>query len=304
MSKEFDFIKTLNLKEIDDCKVSSSSSILQKIYSSKCLLRDYLKKYPEDENTFFHPTEMIQEFLKNWTFISSGGWASVYSFNLNDTPFKAIYKTYLGKGMNEYITSLVLNRIANKTPNFMHAYAGIICSTNPDEDSISGLCEDPKDLDNIFFFELIEGETLSKWLKNDEITKDDINNVLSQIFFSLMIANYYFDFLHNDLHPDNIMITKLSSPTEIQYDLTFNSDINKIIKIKTNYLVKILDFGDSDINKTKVIELINESKNIKGKVKNDYMLDISHLISFIKNKELEKINKEKFIEEWIKINNI
>lgn len=299
MIKDFDFIKTLNLKEKEDCKTSSKSTI----YSSKCLLRDYLVNYPEDEKTFYYPDKMIQNFLKNWTFVSSGGWASVYSFNLDNTSFKAIYKTYLGRGMNEYITALALNRISEKTPNFMHAYAGIICSTNIEEDSIQGLCED-KNLDNIFFYEWIEGETFDKWLKRNEISDLDVTNVLSQIFYSLVIANYYFDFLHNDLHPENIIIETLPEPIEIEYDLSFVPDISEKIKIKTNYLVKILDFGESDINREKVIQFLNNPEEFFNKPKKSYISDISQLISFIKNKGLEKIDKDRFIQEWTKINNI
>jgi hypothetical protein len=292
MIKDLDFIKILNFKEIEDCQKNNSV-----LYKTKCILREYLKNYPEDENNFYHPDKSFQKFLKNWKFISSGGWASVYSFNLNDTQYKAIYKTYLGKAMNEYITALVLNRITNKTPNFMHTYAGIICSTNIEEEEIKGLCEDTKDVDNIFFFEWIDGENMSKWLKRKDITVSDIINVLSQVFFSLLIANYYFDFLHNDLHPDNIMIVELSDPIEFQYDLPL---VNKKIKMKIKYLVKILDFGESDINRVKVIEYLNNEKNIISKSNQGYMIDINNLMKILKT-DLNEIDKENFIEEWIKI---
>jgi serine/threonine protein kinase len=293
MIKDLEFIKILNSKEKEDCKEENKN----KNFKVKCLLRDFLKNYPEDEKSLYHPDKFIQNFLKNFKFVASGGWASVYQFNLGDTDLKAVYKTYLNKGLYEYIIGLALNRLQDLTPNFMYTYAGIVCSTNDEDESISGLCEDEKNLDSIFFFEWVDGETLTKFLKNKgelNLKDKDIVDILSQIFFSLIIANNQFDFLHNDLHPDNILIEKLSNPIEIEYHLP---NISKGVKIKTNYLVKIIDYGESDINREKVLKGIS-----KDNVSYD-ITDIHKFVKWLKNDELSMLVKDNnFLENWIKIN--
>ena len=71
-----------------------------------------------------------------------------------------------------------------------------------------------------------------------EITEDEWLSILFQIIYSLIVAQKYYSFCHNDLHSSNIMFEP-SSDEFLYYNI-----YGKIYKIKTfGKIVKIIDFG-------------------------------------------------------------
>lgn len=70
----------------------------------------------------------------------------------------------------------------------------------------------------------------------DELSAPDKLNILFQIIFSLVVMNR-FRLVHNDLHADNILVSKLSRPITLYYKYK-----QKIFKITTQYVPYIFDW--------------------------------------------------------------
>ena len=81
-------------------------------------------------------------------------------------------------------------------------------------------------------------DTLDAYLSEIEIDEGELTAILLQVVFSLIVYQQAFQFVHNDLHTNNIMY--ISTPYEYIY-YTYNS---KIYKVKTyGKIWKIIDYG-------------------------------------------------------------
>ena len=91
--------------------------------------------------------------------------------------------------------------------------------------------------------EYIEGKTLKSM--NSEI-KDyiELAKIYYQIYGPLAKLDGYFT--HNDLHTDNIMITKMNTPIHFTYNLGEKDEEN--VSFKTKYLARMIDYGRARID--------------------------------------------------------
>jgi serine/threonine protein kinase len=180
--------------------------------------------------------------------------------------------------LHEICIGLALNELRRKIPTFMFVYGGFYCSpplslrdytnspnpmkwwseffdTNklcdPNEIPTSlMLCEYITDAVDLHTFKdmMIKG----LWGSGVKVTKSDIDNVLLQIFMAMYMAVREFDFIHGDLNPGNVLVKYFSTPLMINYE-EFN------VKIKTHYVVSIIDYGLSAINVNgKLLTTFNE----------------------------------------------
>ncbi len=82
--------------------------------------------------------------------------------------------------------------------------------------------------------EAINGTSLTEF-NLDTLSNKELAGILYQIFLALKIANQQIDFVHNDLHTGNILISQLRFNTTVIHN-------GKILAINAP-LVKIIDFG-------------------------------------------------------------
>lgn len=108
---------------------------------------------------------------------------------------------------------------------------------------------------NYLLTPIIKGKTVEK-IKFDELSASDIKNILLQICLTLKILQNEYGFVHGDLNDRNIMIEKLDNSIELQYILKDNFFKQKI-NFRTNYLVRIFDFGAGKINKFDILSKKN-----------------------------------------------
>jgi len=165
--------------------------------------------------------------------------------------------------------------------------------------------------DTVFLItKFIDGISFKKFLKM--CNKENLIEVILQLFLSLYMANTKLKFVHFDLHGKNILIEIKSEEIEIIYD---------DIIIKTRYIVKILDFEYSHIQKNGVdygvslpnINIYNENfwmhdvfkflmefYKLSYKYCPDYLILPSKLLSFFVNSQMNKhlFNKYKKINKY------
>jgi hypothetical protein len=90
--------------------------------------------------------------------------------------------------------------------------------------------------------EHIEGKTLKSIIS--KIADTEIPKIYYQIYGPLAKLDGYFT--HNDLHTDNIMITKMASPIHFTYNLG-EKDGEKV-SFTTKYLARMIDYGRARID--------------------------------------------------------
>lgn len=91
--------------------------------------------------------------------------------------------------------------------------------------------------------EYIHGLTLQDYITSEDFNIDEFIFILLQICLALHVAQKKFLFVHNDLTPWNIIIQKIKNPIDVEYII----DHEKVLKIKTNIIPVIIDYGKSHI---------------------------------------------------------
>lgn len=149
-----------------------------------------------------------------------------------------------------YIGSRFINKLRNKTPNFMYTYGIFMCnplinstktSGNNDTTTMSvNFCNDNNKNNIYLLFEKIDGVNLHDFImeiKTEKGLENLINSIL-QIIISLDIAQKEGQYVHNDLHSENVMLRTIKSPIEYNY-ITGKSKY----KMKLDYIATIIDYG-------------------------------------------------------------
>jgi hypothetical protein len=161
----------------------------------------------------------------------------------------------------------------------------------------------PSDLDKNHFFHAgllgiknsAEYITLEKFLSSNFRNPQDITLVILQILFSLWIANKEFDFVHNDLHGENILINKLNKEVEITYQLEGVTYSSQEVLLETIYVAHIIDYvyTQMTINEEDIINPSSEAKS-KDSENEDFQ---DRRESRIRG-SIEELGKISFIAGW------
>ena len=158
----------------------------------------------------------------------------------------------------------------------------------------------------ILALELME-DTLSNLIKND-LKKEEWKSILFNICFGLAVAQKHLDFIHNDLHTDNVMYIN------IKEDYKYFMYQNKYYRVPTfNKEIKIIDFargilkvGDkkyfSDVFKNDgdaggQYNYMNEGCCLKKKRKYNFNFDLARLGTTIIN-YLDDYELRNFVNSW------
>lgn len=189
----------------------------------------------------------------------SGATSNLFEVSLNDENQKEIIVKYskddTSQIIREAFIGLMINQLRPLTPNFVYTLG-----FSKSEISIS-------EKGKVIEFDHILSESNNRWFipkcrteKNSFLWMENIKNaqklsefiktcqevdfikVLLQIMNSLNIAYQKLKFCHYDFHDENILIQTLDTPIRIHYSF---EEIP--MHFETQYLVKIIDFGQSFI---------------------------------------------------------
>jgi len=130
---------------------------------------------------------------------------------------------------NEIAVGLQVNTIRKDIPNFVWTYGIIKVPPMPGMKDYS-----VEKRYSCCVTERVNGVSFSTYGKNT--TFFDRFLMYSQIWFALLYANKKTGFTHNDLHMGNALVVSLDKPITIEYPE---------VDIKTDKLIKIIDFGRS-----------------------------------------------------------
>lgn len=145
----------------------------------------------------------------------------------------AIKTTNEGSGQKEleyihegYIGSKVINNLLKHIPNFAYNF---------------GLYRNNKKVSVIT--EYIQGETLFDYLSGPNFNIPEFMFILIQICFALKVAQNRCGFVHYDLTPWNIILSRTERPISFDYFISHD----KIYRISTRVIPVIIDYGKSHV---------------------------------------------------------
>ena len=172
---------------------------------------------------------------------------------------------------------------------------GSTLECNESSNDISYWCNLKKYPIQIGFFEKLE-YTLEEFIDSEGIGPEEWKSFLFQIVFALSFIQKKYDMIHNDLHSDNIMLSKTS---EDYFYYVINS---KVYKVPTHgYTVKIIDFARATFkigNRIIVPDVFQEGGDAEGQydipVNNQWMHE-----DIIPNKSFDLARLSTTIYEYI-----
>nr|QBK85154.1 MAG: protein kinase [Pithovirus LCDPAC02] len=161
----------------------------------------------------------------------------------------------------EYMVGILLNMIRHLIPNLVFTFPLFIekemfyIIENKNNNEFNEFGESYVEVGEvpnlIILMESVKGETLYDFfIKFNEgkidVTYLELYSIYLQIILALNAINQRYYFSHNDLHFGNIMVQKLNYYKILTYTVITSGE-KKRIKLKTNILIKIIDFGLSSI---------------------------------------------------------
>jgi hypothetical protein len=115
-------------------------------------------------------------------------------------------------------------------------------------------------------YEIINGVPLYKL---SGITAAEIVKTLWYLIWGLYTAQYHFKFVHFDLHADNVLISKLSSPVTCEHVFGGNR-----ISFSTSYIPRVIDYGKSSLMVNNIfIGPMEEIVSVPNESIEDFALD-------------------------------
>ena len=167
------------------------------------------------------------------------------------------------------LTNFVFN---NNTPHIATYMFNILCKENQDKLFVDELKKPGSDrvgkygYINMLTETMENSQSLKTYFENNN--KDKYNetvSILLQVIFQLIYTLAIFEkkrFIHNDLHAGNIMIETADKEFEFYYVLSdYNeTDLKKVIKLKSRYFARIYDFDRSYIIDDEKYEMITDDE--------------------------------------------
>jgi len=267
------------LKTYHSIRQNRSSKIISKKLREhpQAILSYKLHKICNDSGyciAFGKKTELIKElfenfnnpkFIKSITTLSSGGNGEVlevlferYKYQVY-TILKITLKTtkIIDNLVYEYIVGkFLINKYYKKFPCFLETYGFIFNSqiknikTDKDIFNIHNIdipdikqllkagCTDEKDYFGLVIEYVKNPKTLLDKLKHHSFWYKNLLNTLFQVYYTLFLMKDVFT--HYDLHLNNVLVFEPKHHHYIQYNYHYKEEI---ISFKSNYLVKIIDYG-------------------------------------------------------------
>ena len=162
--------------------------------------------------------------------------------------------------INELAIGLILNQLRDTIPYFAYTYAGFYCNKTGKDDELG--CKQitsgaSKELVALTFQEYVDHEySASEFLlhlqskKNVDVLSKAIDEVLLQVAYALYKAQQSYQYIHNDLHSENVLMKKTNPRANVVLKLDNRLSIDFPKVTDRNFLFTmpvIIDFGDSSV---------------------------------------------------------
>ena len=137
--------------------------------------------------------------------------------------------------LNEYaVTKFGTNTLVNEIPNFVYMFGAMNAPKNK-----FTIKRDYSDVVPVILLEMAQGRNYL--CKGANISQ--VEEILTQVFLALTMANERFDYTHYDLHNCNILVQRLDFPLKILYKTSFGD-----FWISSRLIPKIFDYSESYVN--------------------------------------------------------
>lgn len=142
--------------------------------------------------------------------------------------------------LREMLIGQILNQLRKEIPNFVQTYGLVGCDRVFNDNFFCSAAGNT----SVLIMEKVSGDSFGTWLKN---AQDGIDNqvILFSSFFQILQAIWFgferFQFAHNDLHADNILVRKLQN----DFYLPYFYEEGAPIFLRTSMIPSIIDFGYS-----------------------------------------------------------
>lgn len=140
----------------------------------------------------------------------------------------------------EMLIGQILNELRKDIPNFAQTYGLVGCDKVFND---SFFCSNSGNT-SVLIMEKIVGKTFGDWLKNAEDSTDiqiQLYSIMFQILQAIWFSYEKYQFSHNDLHADNILVRTLQTPFYIPYFYEEGSPIF----LSTTVIPTVIDYGYS-----------------------------------------------------------
>ena len=149
--------------------------------------------------------------------------------------------------LHEITIGLVLNTCRFQGAKFAYTYGGFICDKDQSGSENSGdiqcKSKDASAMTILSIQEFISGQSMTKlldyWFRTQSIDSKTmfkhISDILLQVAHSLSIAQTMYQYMHYDLHLENVIIKQVSPPIDIAIGSTFLQNVS--------YVPYIIDYG-------------------------------------------------------------
>ena len=138
----------------------------------------------------------------------------------------------------------VTNSVRRMVPNFMYVYGFSTCSPPviKDNDVLGWCSSDQNKLSYLVSENIINSIPMKKFTVYPNITYHDVCAVLLQVFNALHIAYREYNYIHFDLHADNVLVREFESEVAIPF---YNISGKIEGYIVSRYVPYIIDYGYS-----------------------------------------------------------
>jgi hypothetical protein len=239
---------------------------------------------------------------------SSQGIVWKLKFHGRKNPFFSTLKYASGKKneisfynmIHELAVGLVLNSLKSSMPNFMYTWGGFLCSPperlekRADDGwsveykyEYSTMCTETPDKSQIILLsEFIQGKSLASMIEEKSLTFQDIIGILFQVACALKKAQEEFNFCHNDLHWENILVKPLEQPMKFAFE-------GKVIM--TKYIPIIIDYGYATLTYKGIFLPAISGVTLLNKELPVDVSDMINLFDYVKPSIQEDIQLAKFV---------
>lgn len=188
--------------------------------------------------------------------------------------------------LHETVIGLLLNELRKITPTFTYVFGGFFCSVQEQKYTKNvDLCRIDSPTNFLMLNEKINGESFYSWAerKPTECNGIALLKIVIQILFALSVAQQKFNFSHNDLHGENIMIEDIGFYNKYSYSIVTSAG-HKTVQVSLRYLPKIIDYGLSRANvKYKKVDADYFNLRSGPKQKSEFEKKLANLSDCIKS---------------------
>lgn len=136
----------------------------------------------------------------------------------------------------EEMIGMAMNRLRSELPNFIYTYGSFSCSPPAFGTTETTWCGQDSKSSYLMLETILPSTTFFHF----QFTPETLLSAVLQISYSLRLAQRRFNFYHNDLHWNNVLMRVCDFPA-IRYDTSTGMKTLRIF----NYLATIIDFGEA-----------------------------------------------------------